>query len=344
MNCCHFNVFVKKYRRLLESPAMLATRAVLINGYTMVPKRSVRDGNAHPEPHIWRHFDGADRGTTAIGLICIACWLSGCVKGPDKSEPGAGTEVTQRETWDSRQNGRHREQPSRSAEPNRREQSADTGVEPAGLRTHTLRRLRMVDEQLRGRDITDAGVLDAMSRVPRHLFVPESLSELAYADRPLPIGQQQTISQPYIVALMTQLSGVQAGEKALDVGTGSGYQAAVLAELVEHVYSIEIVEPLADEARQRLARLGYQNIEVRHGDGYRGWPQHAPFDVIIVAAAADHVPQPLIEQLAPRGRLVMPVGKFFQSLIVIEKQADGTLRRESVAPVAFVPMTGEAQR
>ena len=240
---------------------------------------------------------------------------------------------------------RDSQQLSSPTRPDRREKLAGTTAEGSeDERLNALRRLQMVEDQLRGRDITDAEVLGAMSRVPRHLFVPESLRELAYADRPLPIGNQQTISQPYIVALMTQLAGAKAGAKALDVGTGSGYQAAVLAELVEQVYSIEIVEPLADEARQRLARLGYQNVEVRHGDGYRGWPQHAPFDVIIVAAAADHVPQPLVEQLAPRGRLVMPVGKYFQSLIVVEKQPDGTLRRKTIAPVAFVPMTGEAQR
>jgi len=209
----------------------------------------------------------------------------------------------------------------------------------------TEARQQMVEEDLAGprRDITDRRVLEAMSRVPRHLFVPEDLRYMAYADRPLPIGHGQTISQPYIVALMTQLVEPKPESKALDVGTGSGYQAAVLAELCEEVYSIEIVEPLADEAKKRLADLGYKNITVRHGDGYRGWKEHAPFDLIIVAAAPDHVPQPLVDQLAPGGRLVIPVGDWHQELILIEKAEDGTVRRKSVIPVAFVPMTGEAQ-
>ncbi len=206
-----------------------------------------------------------------------------------------------------------------------------------------LARHQMVQRDLRGRDITDKRVLDVMGRVPRHRFVPAELANEAYDDHPLPIGKGQTISQPYIVALMTQLVGCKPGSRALDIGTGSGYQAAVLAELCKEVYSIEIVRPLADTARKRLAELGYKNIEVRSGDGYRGWPKHAPFDVIIVAAAPDHVPQPLIDQLAPGGRLVIPVGRFFQELLLIEKQKDGTVRRKSVTAVSFVPMTGEAR-
>jgi protein-L-isoaspartate(D-aspartate) O-methyltransferase len=183
-----------------------------------------------------------------------------------------------------------------------------------------------------------------MRTVPRHRFVPERLRDTAYTDRPLPIGEKQTISQPYIVALMTQLAQVKPDSIALDVGTGSGYQAAVLAELCEHVYGIEIIESLAQDAAQRLDNLGYENVTVRSGDGYRGWPEHAPFDLIIVAAAPDHIPAALVEQLAPGGRLVVPVGSYFQDLIVVEKQADGTTRQWSVVPVAFVPMTGEAQR
>jgi protein-L-isoaspartate(D-aspartate) O-methyltransferase len=202
----------------------------------------------------------------------------------------------------------------------------------------------MVAEQLKSRGVNDQKVLDAMGRVPRELFVPERLRESAYADRPLPIGHGQTISQPLIVALMTQLSRPTPSTKALDVGTGSGYQAAILAELVDEVYSIEILKPLADEARERLQTLGYKNVEVRHGDGYRGWPEQAPFDLIIVAAAPDHVPEPLVEQLKPGGQLVLPVGgQFFQRLVVIEKQLDGTAVRRNVEPVAFVPMTGEAE-
>ncbi|CAN5656822.1 protein-L-isoaspartate(D-aspartate) O-methyltransferase [soil metagenome] len=203
----------------------------------------------------------------------------------------------------------------------------------------------MVRQQLQARDIDNPRVLEAMEKVPRHELVPAEQRSSAYTDRPLPIGHGQTISQPYIVALMTQLARPEPGDKALDVGTGSGYQAAVLGELVEKVYSIEIIRPLADLAKDRLEALGYSNVSVRWGDGYRGWEQHAPFDIILVAAAPEKIPPPLIEQLAPGGRLVMPVGKAFgtQELLVIEKQADGSLQRRSVAPVAFVPMTGEAR-
>ena len=178
-------------------------------------------------------------------------------------------------------------------------------------------RQAMVRQQLQGRDITDRRVLTVMERVPRQRFVPAHLHHAAYEDHPLPIGHGQTISQPYVVALMTQVAQPKPTARALDVGTGSGYQAAVLAELCQEVYSIEIVEPLAKEARQRLADLGYRNVEVRSGDGYRGWPEHAPFDLILVAAAPDHVPQPLVEQLARGGRLVIPVGRPFQELLVV---------------------------
>jgi protein-L-isoaspartate(D-aspartate) O-methyltransferase len=216
---------------------------------------------------------------------------------------------------------------------------APTEQEPE--RFVTARR-QMVEKQLRGRDITDQRVLEVMGRVPRHRLVAEQLQDAAYTDRPLPIDHGQTISQPYIVALMTQLAQPKATSRALDVGTGSGYQAAVLCELCKEVYSIEIVDGLAKQARQRLADLGYRNVQVRTGDGYRGWPEHAPFDLIIVAAAPDHVPRALVEQLAPGGRLVIPVGKFYQDLVVVEKQKDGKSREWTVAPVAFVPMTGEA--
>ena len=205
-------------------------------------------------------------------------------------------------------------------------------------------RAMMVQRDLRRRDITDPKVLDVMGRVPRHEFVPPAVLESAYADRPLPIGYGQTISQPYIVALMTQLVEPNAHGRALDVGTGSGYQAAVLAELYDEVYAIEIVEPLAEESAARLRRLGYDNVTVRAGDGYRGWPEKAPFDAIIVAAAPDHVPSALVEQLAPGGRLVIPVGRAFQQLLLIEKREDGTVDQRKVAAVAFVPMTGEAEQ
>jgi len=203
-------------------------------------------------------------------------------------------------------------------------------------------RHRMVQQQLRARDITDPGVLKAMAAVPRHLFVPESWLGSAYDDSPLPIGHDQTISQPYIVALMTQLVRPTATDRVLEVGTGCGYQAAVLAELAQVVYSIEIVEHLAREAEQRLQELGFQNVTVRHGDGYQGWSEHAPFDVIVVTAAPDHVPPALIEQLAPGGRMVIPVGRSAQTLKLIERQADGQVVSREVVGVRFVPMTGQA--
>jgi len=202
----------------------------------------------------------------------------------------------------------------------------------------------MVEEQLRSRDIDDPRVLAVMGRVPRERFVPVDQQRRAYEDHPLPIGLGQTISQPYIVALMTQLAHTTAQSRVLEVGAGSGYQSAVLAESCKEVYGIEILKPLAEGARKRLAVLGYKNVSIRAGDGYRGWPEKAPFDIIIVAAAPDHVPQPLVEQLAPGGRLVIPVGNFAQELLVIEKQKDGTIRRESIAPVMFVPMRGEAEK
>ena len=204
-------------------------------------------------------------------------------------------------------------------------------------------RNRMVDRQLAARDIRDPRVLEAMRKVPRHELVPESQRGRAYQDRPLPIGGGQTISQPYIVALMTQLLELDGSERVLEIGTGSGYQAAVLAETAREVYSIEIVPELAERARVDLARLGYDNIHLREGDGYRGWPEKAPFDAIVVTAAPDHVPEPLVEQLAVGGRLVLPVGRFHQELVVIRREPEGVIRERNVA-VRFVPMPGEAQR
>ncbi len=205
-------------------------------------------------------------------------------------------------------------------------------------------RARMVEQHMKRRDIRDAHVLKAMAAVPRHEFVPDEMTAHAYEDRPLPIGHRQTISQPYIVALMTQLAKARPGQKVLDVGTGSGYQAAVLAEIVGHVYSVEIVCPLADAARERLKRLGYQNVTVRCGDGYQGWKEHAPFDLVVLAAAPDHVPPALMKQLAPGGRLVLPVGDAVQVLRVVERQPDGRFVTTDHGGVRFVPMTGEAQR
>ena len=202
----------------------------------------------------------------------------------------------------------------------------------------------MVEKHLRGRDVTNKKVLEVMGRVPRHRFVPERLTGSAYADYPLPIGHNQTISQPYIVALMTQLADPKPECRALDIGTGSGYQAAVLAEICKEVYSIEIIPELADEARERLKKLGYKNLTVRRGDGYKGWPEKAPFDVIIVAAAPDHVPQPLVDQLAPGGKLVLPVGGWHQQLIVIEKDKEGTVHRKPNIAVMFVPLVREDEK
>jgi protein-L-isoaspartate(D-aspartate) O-methyltransferase len=200
----------------------------------------------------------------------------------------------------------------------------------------------MVDEQLRGRDIDDEAVLSAMAAVPRHEFVSASLSDLAYDDRPLPIGHGQTISQPYVVALMSQLADIEPGERVLEIGTGSGYQAAVLAELGADVASIEIVPALGHAAEAALARLGYTGVSVRIGDGYQGWADKAPFDAILLTAAPQEIPAPLLDQLADGGRLVAPVGGHEQELIVVTRSGVHFERR-TVAPVRFVPMTGRAQ-
>lgn len=228
----------------------------------------------------------------------------------------------------------------------------------AGQRDETAyaaARARMVDDVARmardtaretGRGTLAPSVMAALGRVPRHRFVPTALAHRAYENSPLPIGQGQTISQPYIVALSTDLIEPKPGDVVLEVGTGSGYQAAVLAELVGTVCSIEIVEPLGREAERRLAASGYRNVVVRIGDGYAGWPERAPFDAIVVTAAAPHVPETLVAQLKPGGRMVIPVdaGAFGQDLLLIRKHADGTLSRTVVLPVRFVPLTGPGVR
>ncbi len=196
-----------------------------------------------------------------------------------------------------------------------------------------------------GRKRLDPRVRQAMANVPRHLFVPPAEESLAYVNHALPIGRGQTISQPYIVALMTDLLETQADHVVLEVGTGSGYQAAVLSSLVRQLYSIEVIDELATSARERLRRLGYDNVEVRAGDGAKGWPEHAPYDGIIVTAAAPEVPPALIEQLKDGGRLVIPVGDpYGQDLRLLEKQTDGSVKTRSVIPVAFVPLTGDGQK
>jgi protein-L-isoaspartate(D-aspartate) O-methyltransferase len=197
-----------------------------------------------------------------------------------------------------------------------------------------------------GRASLSERVMGAMAKVPRHEFVPALERHNAYANRPLPIGRGQTISQPFIVALMTDLMEVKPADRVLEIGTGSGYQAALLAELAGTVYTIEIVEPLAREAAERLKRLGYRNVVTRMGDGYQGWPEHAPFDAIMVTAAPREVPQPLIDQLKPGGRLVVPVGgqAAGQSLLLIEKQPDGRISRRTILAVRFVPLTDKSGR
>jgi len=206
-------------------------------------------------------------------------------------------------------------------------------------------RLAMVRHQIAARGVRDERVLQAMRDVPRHWFVSERMREIAYTDRPLPIGEGQTISQPYIVALMTEALGLTAESKVLEIGTGSGYQAAVLAEITPHVYTIEIVAPLAERAMRVFKERGYGSIAARIGDGYRGWPEKAPFDAIIVTCAPDHIPPKLVEQLAVGGKICIPVGaeEGVQELVVVTRQPDGSLRRTSLIPVRFVPMTGEAQ-
>ncbi len=201
----------------------------------------------------------------------------------------------------------------------------------------------MVTTQIAARGVNDPKVLAAMRKVPRHLFVPSGEVGQAYEDYPLPIGHGQTISQPYIVGFMTEALGLKGGERVLEVGTGSGYQAAVLAEIAARVYTIEIVAPLAEEAAARLNRLGYANVEVRAGDGYLGWPEAAPFDGIMLTAAAPRVPEPLKQQLKDGGRLVLPVGGDWQELVVVTRRGD-RFEEKQVLPVRFVPMTGKVRQ
>jgi len=201
----------------------------------------------------------------------------------------------------------------------------------------------MVKTQIESRGVKDTLVLEAMRKVPRHLFVPKTYQNEAYADGPLPIGENQTISQPYIVALMTELLGLKGGEKVLEIGTGSGYQAAILAEIAKEVYSIEIICTLAERAESTLKELEYKNIIVRCADGYQGWKEYSTFDGIIVTAAPDHIPQPLVDQLKIDGRLIIPVGDLFQELILVTKTEKG-IKKENIIPVRFVPMTGEAEK
>jgi protein-L-isoaspartate(D-aspartate) O-methyltransferase len=209
-------------------------------------------------------------------------------------------------------------------------------------KNRTMERNRMVDEHVIPAGVENPAVLEAMRRVPRHAFVPEGYVPMAYLNEPLPIGHNQTISQPSLVAFMIQALQLRGIEKVLEVGTGSGYQTAVLAELLPHVFSIEIVEPLATRAKATLAAMGYRNVSVRVGDGYQGWEEEAPFDAIILTAAPDHIPQPLLDQMAIGGRLILPLGSFVQELVLITRSKEG-YQQTMLLPVRFVPMTGKAE-
>jgi protein-L-isoaspartate(D-aspartate) O-methyltransferase len=210
---------------------------------------------------------------------------------------------------------------------------------------YTNKRQAMIDLDIKGRGIKDKSVLEAMGKIPRELFVEESLRSRAYSDQPLPIGEGQTISQPYVVALMTEALRLKPSDRVLEIGTGSGYQAAVLAEIVKEVYTVEIRKTLAEAAARRLKDLGYKNIEVKFGDGYFGWEEHAPFDAIIITASANHIPPPLIKQLKEGGRLILPLGStlFYQTLTLATKEK-GELKMEQMGGVLFVPMIGETEK
>ena len=201
----------------------------------------------------------------------------------------------------------------------------------------------MVERQIVARGVKDTAVLRVMRQVPRHLFVPVSYAPQAYWDGPLAIGHGQMISQPYIVAFMAEALRLRGDDRVLEIGTGSGYQTAVLAQLARDVFSIEIVKPLAERAAAKLKNLGYANVQVRVGDGYQGWPEHAPYDAILVSAAPDHIPQPLLDQLAVGGRMILPLGKKFSQDLMLIRRTHSGYERTPLLPVAFVPMTGEAQ-
>jgi protein-L-isoaspartate(D-aspartate) O-methyltransferase len=196
---------------------------------------------------------------------------------------------------------------------------------------------KMVATQLLPRGISDKRVLRAMENTPRHLFVPKRLNDMAFTDRPLPIGEEQTISQPYIVAVMSELLELKGHEKVLEIGTGSGYQAAILSQLADTCYTIELIQSLADSASHLLKRLGYNNVIAKCDDGYKGWPEHSPFDCIIITAAPEEIPEKLVEQLKVNGRMVVPVGKFYQQLLLITKTEKG-IKKKNIIPVRFVPM------
>ncbi|MFC1554707.1 protein-L-isoaspartate(D-aspartate) O-methyltransferase [candidate division KSB1 bacterium] len=206
-----------------------------------------------------------------------------------------------------------------------------------------IKRKAMVEQQIKARGVKDELVLKAMNKVPRHKFVPVNYELMAYMDSALPIGLEQTISQPYIVAYMTEMLQLKGEEKVLEIGTGSGYQAAVLAEIVDEIYTIEIIEKLGERAEKILKDLNYDNVHTLIGDGYDGWPSEAPFDAVIVTAAPERIPEPLVEQLKPGGRMIIPVGSIYQNLMLIEKTEDGVIQ-STLIPVTFVPMTGKIKK
>ena len=220
--------------------------------------------------------------------------------------------------------------------------SEQAAVEENTAQNFAQERRKLID-QLRSQGVNSNSVLDAMLKVPRHKFVPSSQRHLAYQNRPLSIGHGQTISQPFIVGYMTEAASIAPGEKVLEIGTGSGYQAAVLAELAKDVYTIEIIPELAEGARTVLRELGYKNVHVKTGNGYEGWTEHAPFDAIVVTAAPDEVPQALVDQLAVRGKMVIPVGTTFQDMVIISKDETGVVQRRTI-PVRFVPMVGKPKQ
>ena len=210
------------------------------------------------------------------------------------------------------------------------------------INSFSKKRQQMISTQIQKRGIKNKAVIEAMSQVPRHRFVDASLAHLAYIDSPLPIGYRQTISQPYIVAYMSEMADITSEEKVLEIGTGSGYQAAVIGELAQEVYTIEIIPELAQNARQILKELGYDNVHVKTGDGYQGWPEYAPYDAILVTAAPEQIPSALVEQLALNGRMIIPVGKEYQAIVIITKTPDG-LKKQRTIPVRFVPMTTNSE-
>lgn len=222
---------------------------------------------------------------------------------------------------------------------------ADTNASGKENKDHfRQQRMKMIRQQLRARGIENPEILAAFEKVPRHRFVPEGLKKYAYQDRPLPIGEDQTISQPYIVALMTRSIEPKKNHRILEIGTGSGYQAAILAELAEQVYTIEIIASLAQSARRTLSETGYENVYVKTGDGFRGWPEHAPFDAIVVTCSPEKVPEPLKEQLAGGGRMVIPVGRGHDQHLVLLEKKEGQLIEKQILPVRFVPMVDEKGR